>query len=70
MTSVLASWRTSLAGAAVLLAVAACLYTHALEPAEGGPLVLVALGLLAARDGSVTSEQSGAAPASATKAGQ
>lgn len=62
MTSALASWRTSLAGALVLLAVAACLYTGALKPAEGGPLVLVGLALIAARDGSVTSEQSGAKP--------
>lgn len=70
LASVTASWRTSLAGALVLLGVAACLHMHVIDPAAAAMLVPVALGLLAARDGRVTSEQAGAQPVEPAHGGE
>lgn len=54
------SWRTSVAGiAAIAMAVAPALGVHI--PPEV-PAVLAGLGLMAARDNKVTSEQAGAKP--------
>lgn len=56
------SWKTTIAGALLLLAACVAMATGHVDPIVGGGMIAAGLGLIAARDNGVSSEQAGAKP--------